>query len=165
LQPLFFLSVRILRFGKRIPTLSAGQRINSSRYRMRRSISARFPVISFGCIFATAPVERTLLIRSPVTQAFPLSPFLSLQMVRYDFGRQVDRRRPCTEGNALTSPLIPIQKKRRRKRGMPGGWKGWKGRARVMHSPRAPGYTESIRTLRGGCPLSCELQRAQLRRR
>lgn len=56
-----------------------------------------------------------------------ISVSLSLQMVRYDFGRQVDRRRPCAEGNALTSPLIPIQKKRRRKEGYLVGGKGGKG--------------------------------------
>jgi len=56
---------------------------------------------------------------------------LPLQMVRYDFGRQVDRRRSRAEGNALASPLSsPFRRNTGGKEGWLGGRKGRKGRAR-----------------------------------
>jgi len=152
------------RFGT---SIMSGWRIDAPRYRMWRyqyETSGNFVRLHF------LIVERTLLMWSSMIivslsrfhslfLSLSLSLSFSLQMVRYDFGRQVDRR-PCAEGNALTSPLIPIQKKRRRKRGMLGGWKGWKRARTVMHSPRAPGvHRVDLHFTLGGLPSSRSRQR------
>lgn len=71
-------------------------------------------------------------------------------MVRYDFGRQVDHRRPCARGQRPPEPSHPHSEETPEEK-RDAWWVERVERARmVMHGPCAPQYIESIRALRGG---------------
>lgn len=73
----------------------------------------------------------------------------SRQMVRYDFGRQVDHCRPCARGQRPPEPSHPHSEETPEEK-RDASWVGRVERARmVMHGSCAPKCIESIRALRG----------------